>query len=271
MAAGNKKQKIGIIGVGILGGTIGKYFDSERYPVFFYDKFKKIGSIGEVNKAEIIFICVPTPRGTDNKCDTSIVEEAVGYIGDAGKTIVIKSTVPPFTTDALQSNYSDHFLLFNPEFLKARSAYTDFRNPTFQLVGYTSRSEPAAQAVKEILPPARFSKIMPAAEAELFKWVRNGWLCVKNSYANQVWEVCREARINYEFIKECSENDPWIGTEHLDVMMDGYRGFNGACLPKDSEAFLVWAEENGVNLSILMQSVKYNSALLKAQKIKKES
>ena len=57
----------------------------------------------------------------------------------------------------------------------------------------------------------------------------------------------------------------------LDVMMDGYRGFNGACLPKDSEAFLVWAEENGINLSVLRQSVEYNSALLESQNIKKDS
>ena len=269
-----KKPKIGVIGVGILGDTIRLYYKKAMYQVFCYDKFKKIGSIEEINKAEIIFICVPTPRGADNKCDTSIVEKAVGYIEGAGKIIVIKSTVPPFTTNGLQQIYSKHDLLFNPEFLKTRSARADFNNPTFQLVGYSYSPEnmkSVAKTVLNILPPARFSRIMPAVEAELFKWVRNGWLCVKNSYANQVYEVCQKNAIDYKFIKECSEKDPWIGTEHLDVMMDGYRGFNGACLPKDSEAFLVWAEENGINLSVLRQSVEYNSALLESQNIKKDS
>ena len=91
-------EKIGIIGVGVLGEVIEDYYKKNHH-VFCYDNHKNIGSVREINRADIIFICVPTPRGTDNSCDISIVDEVIGYIRDE-KIVVIKSTVIPGTTDA---------------------------------------------------------------------------------------------------------------------------------------------------------------------------
>ena len=100
---------------------------------------------------------------------------------------------------------------------------------------------------------------------------KNSFLRVKNSFYNQIFDLCQAVRVDYHQIKECAEVDPWIGREHLDVMMDDYRGFNGMCIPKDTEAFLIWAKEKGVDLTILKQAVEFNSALLASQNIKKDS
>ena len=132
------------------------------YQVFCYDKFKNIGSIEEVNKADVILICVPTPCDANRECDVSIVEEAVGYITGTQKIIIIKSTVIPGTTDRLQQKYPKNLLLFNPEFLTASRAYADFTNPVYQIVGYTSRSETKACGILGILPLARFNLVIPA-------------------------------------------------------------------------------------------------------------
>lgn len=266
-----KELTIGIIGVGILGGAAKSYFEDKSYQVFCYDKFKNIGSLGEVNKADIIFICVPTPRKADNSCDISIVDEVIGNITGINKIVVIKSTVPPFTTDELQDKYWKQLLLFNPEFLTEKRSHKDFRSPKIQLIGYTQKSEPVAYGISAILPVALFNKVMPAAAAEMFKYVRNCHLAVKNAFYNQIYSLCRKTGIDYGSIKEVAENDPWIGREHLDPVMDGYRGFNGKCLPKDTEAFLNWAESHGVDLSVLRQAVEFNSSLLASQKIKKDS
>ncbi|MBI2635396.1 MAG: UDP-glucose/GDP-mannose dehydrogenase family protein [Parcubacteria group bacterium] len=266
-----KDLKIGIIGVGILGSAVKSYFEDGGYEVFCYDKFNGIGSIEEVNKADIIFICVPTPRKADNSCDISIVNEVIGYITGRSKIVVIKSTVPPFTSNNLQAKYFQHRLLFNPEFLTEKRAHDDFRSPKIQLVGYTEQSKPFASFVLGILPAAGFSKIMPAAAAEMFKYVRNCQLATKNAFFNQIYDLCQRTGIDYSLIKEVAENDPWIGREHLDPVMDSYRGFNGKCLPKDTEAFLKWAEGNGIDLSVLRQAVEFNSMLLASQKIKKDS
>ena len=62
-------EKIGVVGVGVLGGAVKSYFKERGHRVFCYDRFKAIGSIVWVNSADIIFICVPTPRAADNFCD----------------------------------------------------------------------------------------------------------------------------------------------------------------------------------------------------------
>src|SRR3989344_4013603 len=194
-------MKIGIIGVGILGGAVKSYFEDKDYQVFCYDKFKGIGSVEELNNANIIFICVPTPRKADNSCDISIVDEVIGYIAGRNKIVVIKSTVPPFTTDMLQSKYDKHWLFFNPEFLTEKRANDDFRSPKIQLVGYTSKylNVSLAHYVLKILPIAGFSKVMPAAAAEMFKYVRNCQLATKNVFFGQIYDLCRKTGIDYGF------------------------------------------------------------------------
>lgn len=265
-----KDLKIGIIGVGILGSAAKTYYEDGDYEVFCYDKFKNLGSIADFNKTDIVFVCVPTPRKTDNSCDISIVDEVVGYLMGS-KIMIIKSTVPPFTTDYLQSEYPRHRMLFSPEFLTEKRASLDFRSPKIQLAGYTAQSKSIAADILRILPAAGFSKVVPAAAAEMFKYVRNCQLATKNAFFNQIYDLCQETGIDYNSIKEVAENDPWIGREHLDPLTDGYRGFNGKCLPKDTEAFIKWASVRGIDLSVLRTAVEFNSALLASQKIKKDS
>ncbi|MEK7578657.1 MAG: hypothetical protein AAB456_03005 [Patescibacteria group bacterium] len=264
-------ERIGVVGIGVLGDAIKKFYESNGDKIYCYDKDKRLGSVKELNKADLVFVCVPTPRGQNDECDISIVDEVIGYL-TGEKIVVIKSTVIPFTTDKLQIKYPRHTLIFNPEFLTEKRAFADFCNPTIQIVGYTGKcNEAFACGLLKILPPARFSKIMPAAAAEMFKYVRNSYLAAKNSFFSQIHELCRQTGINYEFIKETAENDPWIGREHLDPFRDGYRGFNGKCLPKDTEAFLMWAKKRGSDLSVLERVIESNSALLASQNIKKDS
>ena len=261
-------EKIGIIGIGVLGEVIKDYY--KNHQVFCYDKFKNIGSVEEINRADIIFICVPTPRGSGAACDISIVDEAMGYV-QGEKTVIIKSTVIPGTTDTFQIKYPQHHVLFCPEFLTEKRAYNDFKNPAIKIVGFTPKSREVALTVSGLLPMAKFNTIMPAKAAEMFKYFRNSFLAIKDAFANQIWSLCQMASIDYEDVRRCAEADIWIGPQHLDPWCDGYRGFNGKCLPKDTEAFLFWACQNSVSLSILEEALKYNTELLEKQGIKKDS
>ena len=64
--------------------------------LFCYDVDTKKGYSDDVNRADVIFISVPTPPNPDGSCNTTIVEQAVASVRD-GKIVVIKSTVPPGT------------------------------------------------------------------------------------------------------------------------------------------------------------------------------
>src|SRR3989344_4173693 len=89
------KKTVGIMGVGMVGGAVARIFEN---PVL-YDPHKKLGSLKEINQADIIFICVPTPY--DEKrggFDLSIVKESIGNLS-GNKIIVVKSTIVPGTTE----------------------------------------------------------------------------------------------------------------------------------------------------------------------------
>ena len=101
------KPKIGIIGVGIVGGAVESYYKNEGYEVIVYDKFKERGSVDAVNSRDFIFCCLPTPHigGSEGLgYDLSAYKEILPQIKD-GKTVIIKSTVLPGTTDEFQQKY----------------------------------------------------------------------------------------------------------------------------------------------------------------------
>ncbi len=260
------KQKVGIIGLGYVGEAVRRWFMSQKnkYELFFYDKYKKIGSIREVNKADIVFVAVPTPFHKDGEgYDDSAVHDALGNI-ENGKVVVLKSTVLPGSTDRFQKEYPKKTLLFNPEFLRARSAISDFLNPNRQIIGYTTeKSKKTASKILNILPRAPFMKIMKAGEAEMVKFFCNTFLATRIIFANQMYDLCKKLGIDYEVVKEYAGHDPRVGHSHFDVFYEGYRGYSQACLPKDTKALLQLAEEIGIDLSLLDKVDEINERLAK--------
>jgi len=116
MEKNSQKFKIGTMGLGMVGGALQRYFEKKRINIFKYDKGRNIGSVKEVNQADVIFICVPTPFVEGIGPDLSYVEDACNNVL-GNKIIVIRSTILPGTTARLQKKYPQHKFLFNPEFL----------------------------------------------------------------------------------------------------------------------------------------------------------
>ena len=55
-------MKIGIIGVGVVGGAIleGLKIINANLDIIGYDKYKNIGSFKKILETDILFVCVPT-------------------------------------------------------------------------------------------------------------------------------------------------------------------------------------------------------------------
>ncbi|MDP3795231.1 MAG: hypothetical protein Q8R13_04900 [bacterium] len=230
--------------------------------VYAYDKYKQIGSVAELNKADVIFLCVPTPYDDKHGFDMSALEEVFGAI-KGSKTVVIKSTVVPGTTEHFQKKYPRLKVLFNPEFLTQLTADADILYPDRQLVGYTSQSYGVAKDLLQMLPLAPFERILPAGEAEMVKYFSNTWFATKVVFANQIYDLCEELGLDYETVKECAAQDKRIGRSHLDIWHGGYRGFAGACLPKDMKSFIRFAAARNVDLKLLKTVVSINEKLRK--------
>ncbi len=261
------KEKIGIIGVGMVGGALKNYFKKRGIKPLLYDKEKNIDSIKKVNEADIIFICVPTPYLKNKGFDLSAVEETCQKI-KREKVLVIKSTVVPGTTKSLQKKYSQHKFLFNPEFLVEEKADEDMQNPERQIVGYTKKSKNIAEKILRLLPEAPFSKTIPSTEAEMVKYFGNSFLATKVIFANQIHSLCQALKINYETVRKCASADKRIGPSHLDINHGGYQGYGGKCLPKDIRALIQLANKNKVGLELHKKVEELNNKLMKKQNIK---
>ena len=258
------KLKIGIVGLGFVGGSVKKYFSAKKGTpqLHLYDKYKKIGSPEEVNKADVVFVCVPTPFVKNKGFDLAAVEDAVKIL-KTPKIVVIKSSVVPGTTEALQKKYPKHKFIFNPEFLREVSAYRDFIYPDRQLLGVTTKSKNESARVMKLLPKAPFARVMKASEAEMVKYMANSFLALKVVYANEFYEISKKLGLDYKAIKEGVVKDVRIGDSHFDVLDGGYRGYGGSCFPKDVNAIIEFAESKGLKPSLLKSMREINRKLLK--------
>ena len=265
-------KKIGIVGVGVVGGALERYFKKKGLKPLLFDKGKRLGSIAEVNRADIIFICVPTPFDPAPPCgrgkgfNLSYIEDACSKI-EGEKIVVVKSTVLPGTTEALQQKYPQHKLLFNPEFLREANADKDMQEPDRQTVGFTGKSRDVANDILKILPEAPFERIMPSAEAEMVKLFGNTYLSTKVIFANQIFDLCQELGINYDTVMEAAAADKRIGKSHLKIWHQGYRGIGGGCFPKDLKALIQFANEKGIDLKLHKVVNEINDELMKKQNI----
>lgn len=259
------QPRIGWIGQGWIGKNYADDFEERGYEVVRYGLEPEfLGNRARIAICEIVFIAVPTPTRPDAGFDASIVDEALALVG-AGTIAVIKSTVLPGTTELLQQKHPDIFLMHAPEFLVAKTAAQDARNPLRNILGVTSISASRADEVMHVLPPAPYQRVMKSGEAEMVKYAGNGWLTFKVLFMNLVYDACVQQDIAYDVVKEAVGMDPRIGTSHMDVIHEGGRGAGSYCFIKDLAALRELVARNpeaGVGLQFLQMAEEYNQFLL---------
>jgi nucleotide sugar dehydrogenase len=254
-------KNVGIIGQGFVGTAVMKKF-SQFYNVYAYDKQpSKSVIVGHsdnsneptpiniatlVENCNIIFICVPTPMFEDGECDTRIVEAVIEDIAKEAEfqnrdiITIIKSTVPPGTTDKLNGLSNKIGVVFSPEFLTEANATSDFENQTRIVLGidYMEHIKPVKDMFITAFPKADII-LINSKEAEMTKYTTNLFLATKVSFFNDIYSLCDKLEINYDNVIEATMHDSRIGKSHYDVPgHDGDRGFGGHCFPKDINAIL---------------------------------
>ena len=254
-----KVETVGVIGLGFVGTAVQKGFES-THKVITYDIQKHCTekSITDVVKtAQVTFICVPTPMNSDGTCNTSIVESVlteIASVNDMKSVCVLKSTIPPGTTNRLAEMFPNITIAFNPEFLTEKNYINDFLSQVNIIVGYThriSQVQSVLQLYWERFPNSKIT-ITTAKEAEMIKYVANTFLATKVAYLNEIWQICQKTGINYNHISNILREDERLGGTHWNVPgHDGHFGFGGTCFPKDINALIQYANQNGQNTPLL--------------------
>jgi UDPglucose 6-dehydrogenase len=249
---------VGIIGKGIVGSSLGEALRRRGADVAFHDPPAGIRDPRALG-APFVFVCVPTPCAAGHLDDRALLDAVGSVRGPA--VVVVRSTLPPGTTERLQRRFPELRVLYAPEFLTESRALEDELHPARQIVGYTPQSEGNAGAVLDLLPEAPVRVTCPAAVAEVVKLFANAFYAVKVSFANQAHDLCAALGVPYESVRALAEADPMCAPFHLDVHHGGYRGFGGKCLPKDAAHMLSAGLRRGVPLSVLRAAVDYNDEL----------
>ncbi len=151
------------------------------------------------------YLGVPTPfdhlRGHTS---LSAIYETLRGLPD-GKTIVVKSTVPPGTCGTLQEEFPHHVVFHNPEFLLEKTAYQDFISPKLQVVGCACEGqERQAQQILALLPRAPVERIVRATDSELLKLAMNAFLSMKVIFGNQIHDLSQAVGVHYDTVAEPS-------------------------------------------------------------------
>lgn len=227
----------------------------DRGRIAFFDNIE-----GAARDAEVIIVAVGTPARDDGSADLSALRAAIDQLASvrftSWPTIVIRSTVPPGTSDALAAvveRWAD--LIYAPEFLREGSAVRDFLSPDRIIVG----SDQPSLAVRYVQLLERLQRrvvFTTRCNAELIKGCSNAFLALKISFANEVANMCDALGATSDDVLRGIGYDHRIGSDFLRPGI----GFGGPCFEKDVRSMAYVAEQHGLGRELFSATLRVNEA-----------
>ena len=270
-------MKIGVIGYGYVGKAMASFYSS-RYDIHVFDKHLQID--GDqidgftfysdekefVKNIDVGVVCVPTPRGDDGSCDTSIVESVLDWL--VADLIIIKSTVPIGFTDSMKQKLNKN-IVFSPEYCGESKYWTPYEfhtqvveTPFFVFGGDPKDTSMAVDLYLPIAGPVKRYIQTKAKTAEMAKYMENTFYATKITFCNEMYDICESMGIDWNESREIWLADPRINPMHTAVFKKD-RGFGGKCLPKDLSAMISISEKNNTESFLLKAVQKSNENLRK--------
>jgi UDPglucose 6-dehydrogenase len=258
-------MKIGIIGKGTVGGAVYEGLEYLGHSMSFFDPKYKESTLADVLDTEVVFISVPTDQTSNGDCDTSIVDRVVEELNVVNyKGLVsIKSTVVPGTTDRLQKQYPDLRMSMVPEFLRAKSALSDFiHNHDLLVVGCYNKHD--ADIIVELHGdfPQHVAQVSPT-EAEIIKYFNNVHHAMSVTFANITSDVCDKMGADYMNVYKAITKRGCFNSAYL-MSNKNMRGYGGHCLPKDTSAW------NNLIKNLDLPYTMIQSVITDNEKVKKQ-
>lgn len=256
-------KRVGIVGHGYVGKGMSMLFHP-AFDVKPYDVATQPNR-DAVMGVDLAVICVPTPMKEDGSADISAVEESVAFL-DA-PLILIKSTVPPGTTDMLAAKYGKA-VHFSPEYMGEPTNYVppwkypdprDARMHSWVTVGGPKASEVLDYFLAVMAVDARYVACT-ALEAELAKYMENCYFATKVTFCNEFARIADAFGVDYKKLRELWLLDPRMEADHTAVFRDK-PGFGGKCLPKDLHAIVAAATDKGYHPELLASVWRANQML----------
>lgn len=222
-----------------------------------------------LENTNICFIAVGTPMDEDGSADLHYVLEVAKDIGKYmihDIIIVDKSTVPVGTAEKVKLNVQEQLdlrnvsfnfkVVSNPEFLKEGSAIEDCMRPDRIVIGV--EDDKTKDIMKQLYAPFIRNRdrfiIMDIKSAEMTKYASNAMLATRISFMNEMANICERVGADVNMVRLGMGSDNRIGYSFL---YSGC-GYGGSCFPKDVQALIKTARDNGYTAKILENVEKVN-------------
>ena len=228
-----------------------------------------------VSEADIIFICVGTPPKKNGESNLNFVDQVSKDISNKikGYTVIVsKSTVPVGTSRRIENllkknNSTKTFdVVSNPEFLREGAAINDFMRPDKIIIG--CRTKKAEKILKKIYKKLKRPYVVTSNEtAEIIKYANNSFLATKNTFINEIADLCENIGAEVETVAKAIGLDGRIGPKFLHPGP----GYGGSCFPKDVKSLIYQGNKNSTDLKIAKAVDRANELRIKSlfQRVKK--
>ncbi len=216
-------------------------------------------NVEAVTDVELVFLCLPTPQGSDGRADLSFVESVLDELGNQvpeDVVFVIKSTVPPGSANRfhrrLLASGSKAQIASHPEFLREGRAVSDFLKPDRLVVG--SHSPEVAHRVLSLYESmGDVDKVVTdPTSSEMIKYASNSYLAARLTFVNTLANLCEAVGADITDVISGMGRDHRIGPHFLQPGP----GYGGSCFPKDTEALIGVAEDAGYDFKLLKSVIE---------------
>lgn len=220
-----------------------------------------------IQNADIIFVAVGTPQGSNGEANLSAIVSVAKTIGEnlnGYKIICTKSTVPIGTGKRIEEIIRsvnpnvDFDYVSNPEFLREGAAVKDFLHPDRVVIG--TRTQKAIKVMGEVYRPLYINEtpiISTTVEtAEMIKYAANAFLSLKISYINEIANLCEAVGADVQDVARAMGLDGRISAKFLHPGP----GYGGSCFPKDTHALAATGQKNRSPLLTVEAAIKTNAS-----------
>ncbi len=198
-------------------------------------------------KADVIFVCVPTPFDRAKNPDLSYIVNAASGIAPVlrrGQLIILESTTYPGTTEEIlipileQSGLkagSDFHVAFSPERIDPGNRRFGIENTPKVVGGVDLEStERAALVLEQVVAKGKVHRVSTPRAAELTKLLENTFRAVNIALVNELAVLCDRMGIDVWEVIEAAKTKPY-------GFMPFYPGpgVGGHCIPVDPY-YLSW-------------------------------
>ena len=187
----------------------------------------------------------------DGSCDLSQIETAI--VETNAKLIVIRSTVPPMTTERMIEKTGKK-IVFAPEFYGTTQHCDEKRfDFSFTIIGGEREScNILVQALQEVYDARHRFCLTDSRTAELCKYMANCLLASRVSFCVQFWEIAKALGVNYTELRELLLQDSRFNRAHTFVY-DEHPYWESHCFDKDLMALTKFS-----NAPLIEDVIKYN-------------